>query len=114
MSREAWIAVGVVVAIIGLITLVIAVRLVIKLVAAKRLLGELGTGGKWAFWGAIAYTIFPIDLLPDPIYLDDMAVLGGALLYLTKLIKAKGGLKGVLPNGRTPGHPTNRVGGRKP
>ena len=57
MSREAWIAAGVVVAVIALITLVIAVRLVIKLVAAKRLLGELGTGGKWAFWGAIAMAL---------------------------------------------------------
>lgn len=96
MSREAWIAVAVVVGIIGLVTLYGAIRLIIKLVATKRLLGEVGTGGKIAFWGAILYTIFPIDLLPDPIYLDDMAVLGAALLYLTKLVRDRGGAKAIL------------------
>ncbi len=90
MSREAWILVGAVVAVIGVITLLGAIRLVRKLLKTKRMLGDLGTGGKIAFYGALLYTIFPVDILPDPIYLDDMAVLGGALLYLTKLARTKG------------------------
>ena len=49
-------------------------------------LGALGVGGKVAFYGALMYTILPIDLLPDPIYLDDMGVLAGALIYLTRLV----------------------------
>jgi hypothetical protein len=49
------------------------------------MLGELGLGGKVAFYGALAYTILPVDLLPDPVYLDDMGVLAGALIYLTRL-----------------------------
>jgi Protein of unknown function (DUF1232) len=105
MSREAWIAIGVIVAIVGIVTLIGAIRLIFKLVATKRILGELGTGGKFAFWGAIIYTILPIDLLPDPIYLDDMAVLGGALAFLTHLIRKRGGLRGVLPAGRSAAQP---------
>lgn len=105
MSREAWIAIGVVAAIVALVTIFGAIRLVIKLLGARKMLGELGTGGKWAFYGALLYTIFPIDILPDPIYLDDMAVLGGALFYLGKLIKKKG-IKGAIPHGRGPSdHP---------
>jgi hypothetical protein len=102
MSREAWIAVAVVVGIIALVTLIGAIRLVMKLFGTRKLLGELGTGGKWAFYGALLYTIFPIDLLPDPIYLDDMAVLGGALAFLTAQVKKRGGLKNVIPHGRGP------------
>lgn len=101
MSREAWIALGVVVAIIGLITLYGAIRLIRKLLSTRRHLGDLGTGGKIAFYGSLLYTIFPIDILPDPIYLDDMAVLGGALFYLTRLLHKRGGVKGLLPHGRS-------------
>ena len=99
MSREAWVAVAVVVGVIGLLTLWGAVKLARKVFATKRRLGELGTGGKVAFYGSLLYTFFPIDLLPDPIYLDDMAVLGGALFYLTRLLRARGGMPG-LPGGR--------------
>ncbi len=111
MSREVWIAIGVVVVIIGLVTLYGAIRLIRKLVSTKRHLGALDTGGKIAFYGSLIYTIFPIDILPDPIYLDDMAVLGGALLYLTHLAKKKG-MKGLLPHARSgvdrPIEPTHR------
>jgi hypothetical protein len=104
VSREAWIAIGVAVVLIGLITLYGAIRLIIKLVRTKRMVGDLGAGGKLAFYGALAYTIFPIDILPDPIYLDDMAVLGGALAFLTHLARKKGVLKGALPHGRSGEH----------
>jgi hypothetical protein len=103
MSREAWIVVGVIAAVIAVVTLVGAVKLGLKLVRTKRMLGELGTGGKVAFYGALLYAIFPIDLLPDPIYLDDMAVLGSALFYLNKLLRSRGGLRGLVPQrGRQP------------
>jgi hypothetical protein len=102
MSRETWIAIGVAVALIGVVTLFFAIRLIIKLFATKRMMGELGTGSKIAFWGALLYTVFPIDLLPDPIYLDDMAVLGGALALLTSQLRKRGGLKGVIPRRRSP------------
>jgi hypothetical protein len=90
MSRETWIAVAVVVGVIAVLTLYGAVRLGKKLFATRRLLGDLGSGGKVAFYGSLLYAFFPVDLLPVPIYLDDMAVLGGALVYLTRLARKRG------------------------
>ncbi|MFI9643270.1 YkvA family protein [Micromonospora sp. NPDC051925] len=84
MSREMWVLV-VVGGILALATLVGAVLLAVRVVRTRRLLGTLGMSGKVAFYGALVYTILPVDLLPDPIYLDDMGVLAGALIYLTRL-----------------------------
>ena len=81
----AWIAIIVVCVVLVVAMLVAAIALAIRLVRTRRLLTDLGAGGKIAFYGALIYTIFPVDLLPDPIYLDDMGVLAGALIYLTKL-----------------------------
>ena len=106
MSRTSWIVLGVAVGVIAVVTLVLAVRMAARLVSMRRLLDSLGVKGKVAFWGALAYTVFPIDLLPDPIYLDDMAVLGAALVYLTRLARKRGTLAGALPphdGGRVPG-----------
>lgn len=100
MSREAWIAIAVGVVLIGIVTLYGAVRLLRKLFHLRRHLGDLGGGGKFAFWGSLIYTIFPVDLLPDPIYLDDMAVVGAALAYLTHLWHKKHGKHTPLPTGR--------------
>ena len=104
MSRDAWIAIGIVVAIVAVVTLIWAVRLVFRLVSMRRMLGALGAKGNVVFWGALAYTIFPIDLLPDPIYLDDVAVLTGALFYLTRLLKKKETLAGAIPHMRKIGN----------
>ncbi|MEH1057303.1 YkvA family protein [Micromonospora sp. CPCC 206171] len=84
MSRETLVLV-VIGGILALATLVGAVLLAIRVVRARRLLGTLGVGGKVAFYGALIYTILPVDVLPDPIYLDDMGILAGALIYLTRL-----------------------------
>lgn len=82
-----------------------AVVLAVRVVRARRLLGTLGVGGKVAFWGALAYTIFPIDVLPDPIYLDDIGVLAAALLYLGRLARSRAA--GRRPHG-TPMPPDGR------
>ncbi len=100
MSQQSWIVLGVVVGIVGIVTFAYAIRLVFKLVTVKRMLGEMGAKGTWVFWGAIAYLIFPIDLLPDPIYLDDIAVLSGALIFLTRLVKKQETMKAGLPHAR--------------
>ena len=114
MSREFWIGLAVAVGIVGLLTLYGAFRIGKKLFVTKRMLGELGAGGKFAFYGALLYAIFPIDILPDPIYLDDMAVLGGALFYLNRLLRSRGGLKGVLPHRQRPATPPAPTPARKP
>jgi uncharacterized membrane protein YkvA (DUF1232 family) len=92
MSRQAWVIVGVVVAVVAVVTLVWAVRLLLRLFAVRRVLYSMGAKGKLVFWGAVVYTIFPIDILPDPIYLDDVTVLSGALWFLTRLVRRQSGL----------------------
>ena len=89
MSEEAWTVLVVVGLFVAVATLVGAVMLALRVWRTRKLLGELGMGGKVAFSGALIYTIFPVDILPDPIYLDDMGVLAGALIYLTRLVQAQ-------------------------
>jgi uncharacterized membrane protein YkvA (DUF1232 family) len=57
--------------------LAVAVGLLVRLVRTRRTLRRAGlpTGPRWVFWGAVAYLLLPTDLLPDPVYLDDIAVL---------------------------------------
>ncbi|MBQ0855239.1 YkvA family protein [Streptomyces sp. NPDC057621] len=54
-----------------------AVVLTVRLVRTRRNLRRAGlpTGPRWVFWGAIAYVVLPTDLMPDPAYFDDIAVL---------------------------------------
>lgn len=90
MSRDTWIILLLVgLGLLALATLIVAVKFALRLLATKRMLGELGTGGKIAFYGALLYTIFPVDLLPDPIYLDDIGVLAAALTVLTKTLRRR-------------------------
>jgi hypothetical protein len=115
MSRDTWIVVALVVGVVAVLTLYGAIRLGRKLFATRRVLGDLGTGGKVAFYGSLLYTFFPIDILPDPIYLDDMVVLGGALVYLTKLARKRGLLRvpgrgTPVPHRSAPNVPTRRAG----
>jgi hypothetical protein len=89
MSREAWTAVIVLGVIVAVATLIGAIVLAFRVWRTRKLLGELGAGGKVAFYGALLYTILPIDVLPDPIYLDDMGLLAGSLLYLSHLVRKR-------------------------
>ncbi|MCA1223941.1 YkvA family protein [Streptomyces sp. 8L] len=65
--------------------LAVAVTLAVRLVRARRLLRRAGlpTGRRWVFWAALAYLVLPTDLVPDPVYLDDIGVLLLALRALT-------------------------------
>jgi hypothetical protein len=82
-----WIALAIVVAVVAVISLVFAIKLGLRLFTVRRMLGELGAGGKVAFYGSLIYAFFPVDLLPDPIYLDDIGVLAAAVAYLTHLVR---------------------------
>jgi hypothetical protein len=101
MSREAWIAAIVLGGMVAIATLVGAGVLVMKLLRTRKMLDDLGMGGKVAFYGALIYTILPVDLLPDPIYLDDMGVLAVALIYLTRLAQKQRAARAA----RLPGAP---------
>ncbi|WP_345647243.1 YkvA family protein [Streptomyces tremellae] len=61
-----------------------AVVLAVRLVRARRALRRAGlpAGRRWVFWAALVYLVLPTDLLPDPVYLDDIGVLLLALRAL--------------------------------
>ena len=99
-----WVVIG----LVAFLAFLGALRLLVKVVRMRRHLGELPPSGKVAFWGSLLYTIFPIDLLPDPIYLDDMAVLATALFYLTRLWRRRHGNVPVPRRGSGPKVPTRR------
>jgi len=106
VSRTQWIVIGIGVALLAAVTLYGAFRLAKRLFVLRRVLGELGASGKFAFYGALIYTFFPIDILPDPIYLDDMGVLLAAVAYLTHLARKRGV---QLPLPRRPEQPNHNI-----
>ena len=69
---------------IAVLVLAVAVVLFVRLLRARRDLRRAGlpTGPRWVFWGAVLYFFLPTDLLPDPVYLDDIGVLLLALRTL--------------------------------
>ncbi|MES9524511.1 DUF1232 domain-containing protein [Streptomyces capoamus] len=75
-------------AVVAAVLLAVAVGLLVRLVRTRRTLRRAGlpTGPRWVFWGAVAYLLLPTDLLPDPVYLDDIGVL---LLALRSLRAAR-------------------------
>ncbi|MFD3497825.1 YkvA family protein [Streptomyces sp. NPDC058676] len=88
----------VVAAVLAALVLAVAVLLLVRLVRARRSLRRAGlpTGPRWVFWGALLYFVLPTDLLPDPVYLDDIGVL---LLALRTLRSSPGTPERGAPNG---------------
>ncbi|MFJ4623258.1 DUF1232 domain-containing protein [Streptomyces sp. NPDC088812] len=64
----------------------VAAVVLVRLVRARRGLRRAGlpTGPRWVFWGAVAYFVLPTDVIPDPVYLDDIGVLLLALRSLRR------------------------------
>ncbi|GLW47324.1 hypothetical protein Stsp02_29860 [Streptomyces sp. NBRC 14336] len=81
--------------------LAVATAVLVRLVRTRRRLRRAGlpTGPRWVFWGALAYFVLPADLLPDPVYLDDIGVLLLALRALRGSVDRRG-----------PGTPSEPVG----
>ncbi|MER6675296.1 YkvA family protein [Streptomyces sp. NPDC000983] len=71
-------------AVLAAALLALAVTVLVRLVRTRRRLRRAGlpTGPRWVFWGALAYFVLPVDLVPDPVYLDDIGVLLLALRTL--------------------------------
>lgn len=90
----------VVAAVLAAAVLALAVGVLVRLVRTRRDLRRAGlpTGPAWMFWGAVAYLLLPADLLPDPVYLDDI----GVLLLALRGVRASG----------TPAAGRKRIGGR--
>ncbi|MFF4350136.1 DUF1232 domain-containing protein [Streptomyces sp. NPDC001530] len=88
MNSTAWTLI-LVVAVLGAAALAVALALLVRLVRARRDLRRAGlpSGPRWVFWGAVVYLVLPTDLLPDPVYLDDIGVLLLALRSLRAVPK---------------------------
>lgn len=93
-----------------LVTGAIAVFLVVNLIRKYRQVNQPDTPMpvKFGYYASIAYAIFPIDLLPDPLLIDDIGVLLGALLYVSrglKRMRPKPTAATTPPNPYLPPHP---------
>lgn len=78
-----------------------AVVLLVRVLRTRRLLVDAGVPlqSKALFWAAVVYTISPIDLIPDPVYLDDIGVLLIALRALHTAVARSGAAREGLPTG---------------
>ncbi|MFF5482888.1 DUF1232 domain-containing protein [Streptomyces sp. NPDC012935] len=83
---ESTTAVIVVVAALAAVVLAVAIWVLARLVRTRRVMRRAGlpTGPRWVFWGAVLYFVLPADLVPDPVYLDDIGVLLLALRTLRR------------------------------
>jgi len=97
MDTSTWTLI-IVVALVCAAVLGAAVALLLRLVRTRRELRRAGlpTGPRWVFWGAVLYLVLPTDLLPDPVYLDDIGVLLLALRSMGAPLRAAR-LTGRLP-----------------
>ncbi|MFJ4898267.1 YkvA family protein [Streptomyces sp. NPDC088727] len=104
MDTTAWLVIG---AVLVLLTVGIAVVLLVRVFRARKLLVDAGIPlqNKALVWAAVIYTVSPVDLLPDPVYLDDIGFLMLALRSLHAAARAAG------VGGRTegPAEPTRLV-----
>ncbi|MEV3931245.1 MULTISPECIES: YkvA family protein [unclassified Streptomyces] len=69
-----------------------AAVLLIRVIRARKLLVDAGVPlhNKALVWAAVIYTVSPVDLLPDPVYLDDIGFLLLALRSLHSAANAAG------------------------
>lgn len=109
MSTWDWIGIGLIAALV-IVTGVIAVWLVVKVIRQYKMVmrPDVPAAAKITFFASIAYTIFPIDLLPDPILIDDIAVLVGTLAYLGHVAKKLKDPTAELPPVALPEQPRKR------
>ncbi|WP_455354818.1 YkvA family protein [Streptomyces sp. SYSU K217416] len=95
MSTELQVVV-VLLVVLAAVTLGFVIALVVRLVRARGELRRAGVpaGSRWAFWGALAYVVLPVDLLPDPVFLDDI----GVLLLALRSLHATADREGASPS----------------
>lgn len=89
MDTTAWLVIG---AVLALLTVGIAGVLLVRVFRARKLLVDAGIPlqNKALVWAAVIYTVSPVDLLPDPVYLDDIGFLMLALRSLHAAARAAG------------------------
>lgn len=74
MDTKAWLILA---AAVVMLTMGIAAVLLVRVIRARRLLLDAGIPlrNKALVWAAVIYTVSPVDMLPDPVYLDDIGFL---------------------------------------
>ncbi|NBM20412.1 YkvA family protein [Streptomyces sp. GC420] len=112
MSTDLWV-VAAVAGVLVAAMLALAVTLVVRMVRARRTLRAAGLPleKRALFWGAVVYLVSPVDLLPDPMLLDDIGVL---LLALRSLNAAAARVRRTGAPGRPPVQRPGRPTGRAP
>ncbi|WP_372481875.1 YkvA family protein [Streptomyces fuscigenes] len=96
--------------------LAVAITLAVRLVRTRRLLRRAGlpTNRRWVVWAALVYLVLPTDLLPDPVYLDDIGVLLLALRSLTSDVPPRVLAKASVPVRRAAPVPVPPAAGAPP
>lgn len=89
MDTTGWLVIG---AVLALLTMGVAGVLLVRVFRARKLLVDAGIPlhNKALVWAAVIYTVSPVDLLPDPVYLDDIGFLMLALRSLHAAARAAG------------------------
>lgn len=80
-------------AVVAVVTMAIAIRLLVTLLRTRRLLkgASIPSSTRTMFWASLVYLVWPVDLLPDPVYLDDI----GFLLLALRSLHVAAGRAGV-------------------
>lgn len=101
MDSTVWLVLA---AVAALLMLAVAVVLLVRVFRARKLLIDAGIPlrSKALVWAAVLYTVSPIDLLPDPVYLDDIGFLLLALRSLHAAASAAGVRGGAGDRAKTP------------
>ncbi|MFE6042016.1 YkvA family protein [Streptomyces sp. NPDC056452] len=89
MDTSFWLVLG---GLLALLAAGVAVVLLVRVFRARKLLLDAGVPlrSKALMWAAVIYTVSPVDLLPDPVYLDDIGFLLLALRSLHTAAHAAG------------------------
>ncbi|CAM5648970.1 YkvA family protein [Streptomyces atroolivaceus] len=93
MDTSVWLLIG---ALVLLLMAGAAAVLLVRVIRARRLLVDAGIPlrNKALVWASVIYTVSPVDLLPDPVYLDDIGFLLLALRSLHAAAHAAGAGRG--------------------
>ncbi|MFF4174166.1 YkvA family protein [Streptomyces sp. NPDC001744] len=96
MDSSLWFVVA---AVLVLVTAGCAAVLFVRVLRTRKLLTDAGVPlrSKALFWTAVIYTVSPVDLIPDPVYLDDIGVLLVALRALHSAVSGSGTDREKLP-----------------
>jgi uncharacterized membrane protein YkvA (DUF1232 family) len=82
-------ALGVVALVVVVVSALVVLTLAIVMIRRHRKVHQPGVpvSAKISYYGSIAYAVLPIDLLPDPVLVDDIGVLATALVYVGHVLK---------------------------